>query len=120
MRMEKNVRQEDMPFLADGTPVDICLNPLGVPSRMNLGQIFEAVLGARRRVGGVAERIRVDGGRRGTGTGQRRERGAIAESIFANLANRVGEVYQELKKYSKHVVQKEKQQLLKLLVKYLK
>ena len=34
-----------MPFLADGTPVDICLNPLGVPSRMNLGQIFEAVLG---------------------------------------------------------------------------
>ncbi len=40
------VRQEDMPFLADGTPVDIVLNPLGVPSRMNLGQIFEAVLGA--------------------------------------------------------------------------
>ena len=39
------VRQEDMPFLADGTPVDICLNPLGVPSRMNLGQIFETVLG---------------------------------------------------------------------------
>ncbi len=41
----KIVRQEDMPFLEDGTPVDICLNPLGVPSRMNLGQIFEAVLG---------------------------------------------------------------------------
>ena len=39
------VRQEDMPFLADGTPVDIVLNPLGVPSRMNIGQIFEAVLG---------------------------------------------------------------------------
>ena len=39
------VRQEDMPFLADGTPVDLVLNPLGVPSRMNLGQIFEAVLG---------------------------------------------------------------------------
>ena len=39
------VRQEDMPVLADGTPVDICLNPLGVPSRMNLGQIFETVLG---------------------------------------------------------------------------
>ena len=37
------VRQEDMPFLADGTPVDICLNPLGVPSRMNLGQIFETI-----------------------------------------------------------------------------
>jgi DNA-directed RNA polymerase subunit beta len=39
------VREEDMPFLQDGTPVDICLNPLGVPSRMNLGQIFETVLG---------------------------------------------------------------------------
>lgn len=39
------VREEDMPFLPDGTPVDIVLNPLGVPSRMNLGQIFETVLG---------------------------------------------------------------------------
>ncbi|MDX9728526.1 MAG: DNA-directed RNA polymerase subunit beta [Bacteroidales bacterium] len=39
------VRSEDMPFLADGTPVDIVLNPLGVPSRMNLGQIYETVLG---------------------------------------------------------------------------
>jgi DNA-directed RNA polymerase subunit beta len=38
------VREEDMPFLEDGTPVDICLNPLGVPSRMNLGQIYETVL----------------------------------------------------------------------------
>jgi DNA-directed RNA polymerase subunit beta len=41
----KIVREEDMPFLEDGTPVDICLNPLGVPSRMNLGQLYEAVLG---------------------------------------------------------------------------
>ncbi|HZK95864.1 MAG TPA: DNA-directed RNA polymerase subunit beta [Prolixibacteraceae bacterium] len=39
------VRDEDLPFLADGTPVDIVLNPLGVPSRMNLGQIYETVLG---------------------------------------------------------------------------
>jgi DNA-directed RNA polymerase subunit beta len=39
------VRDEDMPFLDDGTPVDIVLNPLGVPSRMNLGQIYETVLG---------------------------------------------------------------------------
>ena len=39
------VREEDMPFLEDGTPVDIVLNPLGVPSRMNLGQIFETILG---------------------------------------------------------------------------
>ena len=41
----KIVRAEDMPFLEDGTPVDIVLNPLGVPSRMNLGQIYETVLG---------------------------------------------------------------------------
>ena len=46
------VRQEDMPVLEDGTPVDIVLNPLGVPSRMNLGQIFETVLGwAGRELG---------------------------------------------------------------------
>ena len=47
------VRQEDMPFLPDGTPVDIVLNPLGVPSRMNLGQIFETVLGWAGRELGV-------------------------------------------------------------------
>ena len=41
----KIVREEDMPFLKDGTPVDVVLNPLGVPSRMNLGQIYETVLG---------------------------------------------------------------------------
>jgi DNA-directed RNA polymerase subunit beta len=51
--VSKIVRQEDMPFLADGTPVDIVLNPLGVPSRMNLGQIFEAVLGAAGKQLGV-------------------------------------------------------------------
>jgi len=46
------VRDEDMPFLSDGTPVDIVLNPLGVPSRMNLGQIYETVLGwAGRELG---------------------------------------------------------------------
>ena len=48
----KVVRDEDMPFLEDGTIVDICLNPLGVPSRMNLGQIYETVLGwAGRELG---------------------------------------------------------------------
>ena len=48
----KVVRDEDMPFLDDGTPVDIVLNPLGVPSRMNLGQIYETVLGwAGRELG---------------------------------------------------------------------
>jgi DNA-directed RNA polymerase subunit beta len=41
----KIVRHEDMPFMEDGTPVDIVLNPLGVPSRMNLGQIYETILG---------------------------------------------------------------------------
>lgn len=43
--VSKIVREEDMPFLEDGTPVDIVLNPLGVPSRMNIGQIYETVLG---------------------------------------------------------------------------
>jgi DNA-directed RNA polymerase subunit beta len=47
------VRQEDMPFLEDGTPVDIVLNPLGVPSRMNLGQIYETVLGWAGEILGV-------------------------------------------------------------------
>ncbi len=47
------VRQEDMPFLEDGRPVDLVLNPLGVPSRMNLGQIFEAILGAAGKRLGV-------------------------------------------------------------------
>ena len=51
--VSKVVRQEDMPFLADGTPVDIVLNPLGVPSRMNIGHIFETVLGAAGRKLGV-------------------------------------------------------------------
>jgi DNA-directed RNA polymerase subunit beta len=48
----KIVPQEDMPFMEDGTPVDICLNPLGVPSRMNLGQIYETILGwAAKKLG---------------------------------------------------------------------
>ena len=51
--VSKVVRQEDMPFLADGTPVDVVLNPLGVPSRMNIGQIFETVLGAAGKELGV-------------------------------------------------------------------
>ncbi len=51
--VSKIVRQEDMPFLEDGRPVDLVLNPLGVPSRMNLGQIFEAILGAAGRKLGI-------------------------------------------------------------------
>ena len=50
--VSKVVRMEDMPFLEDGRPVDLVLNPMGVPSRMNLGQIFEAILGsAGKRLG---------------------------------------------------------------------
>jgi DNA-directed RNA polymerase subunit beta len=48
----KIVREEDMPFMEDGTPMDIVLNPLGVPSRMNIGQIYETILGwAGRKLG---------------------------------------------------------------------
>ena len=47
--VSKITRAEDMPFLEDGRPVDLVLNPMGVPSRMNLGQIFEAILGAAGR-----------------------------------------------------------------------
>ena len=51
--VSKVVRAEDMPFLEDGRPVDLVLNPMGVPSRMNLGQIFEAILGAAGKKLGV-------------------------------------------------------------------
>ncbi len=51
--VSKVVRMEDMPFLEDGRPVDLVLNPMGVPSRMNLGQIFEAILGAAGQKLGV-------------------------------------------------------------------
>ena len=51
--VSKLVRMEDMPFLPDGPPVDLVLNPMGVPSRMNLGQIFEAILGAAGKRLGV-------------------------------------------------------------------
>ena len=51
--VSKVVRAEDMPFLEDGRPVDLVLNPMGVPSRMNLGQIFEAILGAAGRNLGI-------------------------------------------------------------------
>ena len=53
--ISKVVPQEDMPFLADGTPVDFCLNPLGVPSRMNVGQILETHMGAAAK--GIGHKI---------------------------------------------------------------
>ena len=59
---------EDMPYLEDGTPVDIVLNPLGVPSRMNVGQILEthlgwACAGLGRRIGEVLDKVRRNGGK---------------------------------------------------------
>ena len=68
--ISKIVPEEDMPFLEDGTPVDVILNPLGVPSRMNVGQILETHLGwvaaqrlVRRRLRGLQARPRQNGGR---------------------------------------------------------
>ena len=55
--VSKIVPDRDMPYLPDGTPVDICLNPLGVPSRMNVGQIFENVLGSAGRWNGEEYRV---------------------------------------------------------------
>ncbi len=56
------VPDEDMPFLADGTPVDVCLNPLGVPSRMNVGQILETHLGwAARKLGERMQKLAAEG-----------------------------------------------------------
>ena len=54
------MREEDMPFLPDGTPVNIVLNPLGVPSRMNIGQVLETHLGMLSGKKGVAERVVYD------------------------------------------------------------
>ncbi|CAE7688759.1 rpoB, partial [Symbiodinium necroappetens] len=55
--VSKIVPVQDMPYLPDGTPVDICLNPLGVPSRMNVGQIFENILGSAGRWNGEEYRV---------------------------------------------------------------
>ncbi|CAE7851074.1 rpoB [Symbiodinium necroappetens] len=55
--VSKIVPVQDMPYLPDGTPVDVCLNPLGVPSRMNVGQIFENILGSAGRWNGEEYRV---------------------------------------------------------------
>jgi DNA-directed RNA polymerase subunit beta len=73
---------EDMPYLEDGTPVDIVLNPLGVPSRMNVGQILEthlgwAAAGLGRRIGDVLEGVRRSGGTNGAGGELRKLLGEI-------------------------------------------
>jgi DNA-directed RNA polymerase subunit beta len=68
------VPDEDMPFLPDGTPVDIVLNPLGVPSRMNVGQVLETHLGMGRRLGLHAA---TPGVRRHFGEGRARDDGQV-------------------------------------------
>src|SRR5881227_1332405 len=70
--ISKIVDEQDMPFMEDGTPVDVILNPLGVPSRMNLGQILETHLGwvaanGWYEDGSEARKIAANGGRRGDG-----------------------------------------------------
>lgn len=55
--VSKVVEDRDMPYLPDGTPIDVCLNPLGVPSRMNVGQIFENLLGSAGRWNGEEYRV---------------------------------------------------------------
>jgi DNA-directed RNA polymerase subunit beta len=79
---------EDMPYFADGTPVDIILNPLGVPSRMNVGQVLEAHLGWASRelgkqIGELAERIKDTGELRNT------IRGAFSEEEYAEIFERM-------------------------------
>ena len=71
--VSKVVRLEDMPFMADGRPVDMVLNPLGVPSRMNLGQIFECILGA-------------------AGGDQARVAGSAGQKVYLNFAKGTGEI----------------------------
>ena len=70
--ISKIVPEEDMPFLADGTPVDVILNPLGVPSRMNIGQVLEIAPGLRGAVTApTAIRLRSSGSRRRCSTARR-------------------------------------------------
>ena len=83
--------QEDMPFLADGTPVDIVLNPLGVPSRMNVGQIFETHLGwAARGLGKQIEALLEDIHSRGQGLA-----GKTGDELRAKLQQIYGRQYDE-------------------------
>ena len=72
--------EEDMPYLADGTPVDIVLNPLGVPSRMNVGQILETHLGwAARELGRQIRDELEEDGRPGVESVRQKLRGALRQ-----------------------------------------
>jgi DNA-directed RNA polymerase subunit beta len=84
----KILADEDMPFLPDGTPVDIVLNPLGVPSRMNLGQVLEAHLGWAAKVGFEAN------GARGSADGNGAEATYVASPVFDGA--REGEILDAL------------------------
>ena len=80
---------EDMPFLEDGTPVDIVLNPLGVPSRMNVGQIFETHLGWAAR--GLGKQIARDAGRHRSQSRRAASAGKDAKQVRTKLKDIYGE-----------------------------
>ena len=82
---------EDMPFLADGTPVDLVLNPLGVPSRMNVGQIFETHLGWAAR--GLGQQIAVSSSRIGVIANPDAKAGAMPDAVKERLKTVYGANY---------------------------
>jgi len=92
----KIVPQEDMPFMADGTPVDICLNPLGVPSRMNLGQIYETILGwAAKKLGVTFASPIFDGASMDEVKGKLREAGLPEDGRVNLYDGRTGEAFSQ-------------------------
>jgi len=92
----KIVPQEDMPFMADGTPVDICLNPLGVPSRMNLGQIYETILGwAAKKLGVTFASPIFDGANMDDVKGKLREAGLPEDGRVNLYDGRTGEAFSQ-------------------------
>jgi len=92
----KIVPQEDMPFMADGTPVDICLNPLGVPSRMNLGQIYETILGwAAKKLGVTFASPIFDGASMDDVKGKLKEAGLPEDGRVNLFDGRTGEPFSQ-------------------------
>ncbi len=90
------VPQEDMPFLADGTPVDIVLNPLGVPSRMNLGQIYETMLGwAGKKLGLKYATPVFDGATIGDVHGEMQKAGLPEDSRVQLYDGRTGDAFDQ-------------------------
>ena len=87
---------EDMPFMEDGTPVDICLNPLGVPSRMNLGQIYETILGwAAKKLGTTFASPIFDGASMDDVKGKLREAGLPEDGRVTLFDGRSGEPFSQ-------------------------